>query len=262
MMKKVAQLIILIGISINSYSQIDFFNCINSINWHGTESELINRFPNNVIKVSHNEWKSENSSSDYSMTNINFGQFIIKDAAIRVNKTNRKLFRINFIVFDEITDVSLCHTASKLLTDSLGTPVSKTDEEGLSSFYKIEWLCKDCLVRSTQIVNSKNKYSLVVSVEPIDSYYVDCNNVTIEINENKIPTPLIETFILDNEESIFIRMKGGIISKKEKTKKMNTPKGEVIVFDGGMFCYRKEDNDVVYIRERFVACYPIVSISD
>ena len=44
---------------------------------------------------------------------------------------------------------------------------------------------------------------------------------------------------------------------KEKDKSISTPKGEVITFDGGMFCYRPTENDVVYIKSGFAVTYPI-----
>ena len=37
-----------------------------------------------------------------------------------------------------------------------------------------------------------------------------------------------------------------------------TPKGDVIVFNGGMFCFRKEDNDIVYMKQGLAVTYPII----
>ena len=38
---------------------------------------------------------------------------------------------------------------------------------------------------------------------------------------------------------------------------MPTPKGDVIIFEGGVFCYKEQDSDIVYMTQRLAVRYPI-----
>jgi hypothetical protein len=41
------------------------------------------------------------------------------------------------------------------------------------------------------------------------------------------------------------------------TKVFPSPKGKILSYDGGMFCYREDNNDIVYIEQGLAVTYPI-----
>ena len=52
-------------------------------------------------------------------------------------------------------------------------------------------------------------------------------------------------------------MGGGIVHRRQRRPDPSR-KGEIISYDGGMFCYRPEDNDVVHMEESLAVVYPVV----
>lgn len=246
----------IINISFVAFSQTDFKTLVNSINWDGTESELIYKF-HDIIESSKQEvWESENTESNFSFKNLEIAGFPVTKSYIRVNRNNKKLFRLNFIIFENETDLSLYPKIENSLIEDFGSP-QKEDNDLLwiSDNYKIESSFIDI---SNVLTPEVERYAYVVSIEPLSVFYVDWTQGIVTSNNSNSTIPQIEYFKTDNDNNVSYKE----IGKKEISLKMNktynTPKGLVISFDGGMFCYRQEDNDIVFVRQGISITYPIV----
>ena len=257
-MKKIIALLF-VTLPLWAYTQISFKELIDGINWQGTENELVSKYHDNIQKTSHEEWADEESCSDYSFINVKLGDFIINQAPIRVDITSKSLFRVNFIVYEDSRDANLSASVDKQLIALLGAPIATEDDEGLGiiSTYHKEWITNSYKVRSNLFVFGSDTYLYTISVEPIDYYPVDYTKAEIRVNDYAIAVPKILSFKIDNDGNVYIKKDGGIEVKKAVTNIHDTPKGLVFVFEGGMVCYREEDDDVVYLQQSFAALYPI-----
>lgn len=242
-----------------SNAQIGFKQLLDGIVWSGTEKQMLSKYGKYATKVSHEEWDDEGSCSDYTFRNVKLGGFIINQAPIRVEKETKKLYRVNFIVYEDSKNANLSKTVDRHLVALFGTPISTEDDEGIGviSTYHKEWLTNKYKVRSNLFVFNGDTYLYTISVEPIEYYPVDYTKAKVEHNGYGIAVPKIVSFKVDNVGNVYIRKEGGIEVKKKFENIHDTPKGEVIVFDGGMFCYRETDNDVVYMQNSFAATYPL-----
>ena len=70
--------------------------------------------------------------------------------------------------------------------------------------------------------------------------------------------PNIEYFRTDNDLNIYIKEKDKSIMIKRVTKVFPSPKGKIMSYDDGMFCYREDNNDIVYIEQGLAVTYPII----
>lgn len=160
------------------------------------------------------------------------------------------------IIFENETDLSLYPKIENSLIEDFGSP-QKEDNDLLwiSDNYKIESSFIDF---SNVLTPEVERYAYVVSIEPISVFYVDWTQGIVTSNNSNSTIPQIEYFKTDNDNNVSYKE----IGKKEISLKMNktynTPKGLVISFDGGMFCYRQEDNDIVFVRQGISITYPIV----
>ena len=102
------------------------------------------------------------------------------------------------------------------------------------------------------------RYYYSISIEPITTYYVDWKKADVEHNEYNKSIPKMEYFRVDNEQNVYIKEVGKAERKVTKERTYDTPKGEIISYDGGMFCYRAADNDVVHMEESLAVVYPVV----
>ena len=110
---------------------------------------------------------------------------------------------------------------------------------------------------SNVLTEEIEKYIYVINIEPIYTYFVDWTKAIVESNNARSPITQIEYFRTDNDCNVYIKEINKEEIIKERDKSISTPKGEVITFDGGMFCYRPTENDVVYIKSGFTVTYPI-----
>jgi len=229
---------------------------LKNINWPCTETELVKSLSKNVIPTQQNTWESENTESNYCFKGVTIGGFPIAKSYIRVKQDSKELFRLNFIVLNNETDLTLYPKVENYLIKQFGSPI-KTEEKSIWLFdqYKIEAFLMDISnVQTTEI----EKYIYAVNVEPIKTFYVDWAKAIVESNKARSIIPQIEHFRIDNENNIYIKEKSTKESIKEKNRILPTPKGDVITFAGGMFCYRPSDNDIVYINSGIAITYPIV----
>lgn len=230
---------------------------LKNINWPCTETALVKSLQKNVTPTKQYIWESENTESNYCFKGVTIGGFPIAKSYIRVKQDSKELFRLNFIVLNDETDLTLYPKVEADLIKQFGSPI-KTEEKSIWTFdnYKIEAFFTDI---SNVMTKEIEKYFYAVNVEPIRTYHVDWTKAIVESNNARSTIPQIEYFRIDNENNVYVKEKGIKEFMKEKKRILSTPKGDVITFDGGMFCYRSSDNDIVYIKSGFAVTYPIIT---
>lgn len=239
-----------------SYAQMGLKELIATVDWHGTEESFIAQLSDNVEKDKTNVWENEKSESNYKLKNLSVCGHPVSKSYIRVKQLDKSLFRVNLIVLNDETDITKYQQLKKRLADLLGTP-PKSDSN------KEVWLFPKCKVEATfmdvsDVLTEKiEKYFYAVSIEPLHTYFVDWTKAIVESNNARSPITQIDYFRTDNDGNVYIKEIDKEEVVKEKDKSFSTPKGEVITFDGGMFCYRPSENDIVYIKSGFAVTYPV-----
>ena len=248
-------LLFLCLISLPISSQTNLNDILKNISWPCTETTLVKSLQKNITPTQQNTWESENTESNYSFKGVSIGGFPIAKSYIRVKQDSKELFRLNFIVLYNETDLTLYPKVEADLVKQFGTPI-KTEEESIWTFekYKIEASFTDI---SNVMTEEIEKYVYAVNVEPIRTYHVDWTKAIVESNNARSTIPQVEFFRIDNDNNIYVKEKDTKETLKEKNKILPTPKGDVITFDGGMFCYRPLDNDIVFIKSGMAITYPI-----
>ena len=180
---------------------------------------------------------------------------------IRVNQDTKKLFRVNFIVLEDETDLSLYPKIDAKLTQEFGHPQFTEKTKSSSS---ITWVFDDFIMKaqfydiSNVMTEEVEKYFYSISIEPVTTYHVDWKKADVEHNEYNKSIPKMEYFRVDNDQNVYIKEVGKAERKVEKESTYDTPKGKIISYDGGMFCYRPADNDVVHMEKSLAVVYPVV----
>ena len=236
----------------------DFSSFIAPINWKWTENQFVNALGSKVVKDKHEEWDSENSESNYCFNDVTVCGIPLAMSYIRVNQDTKKLFRLNFIVLYDESDLSLYPKIDANLIKEFGQPDFK--ENGVRSTSMI-WTFDDYIMEaqySDISTEEVERYYYSISIEPITTYYVDWKKADVEHNEYNKSIPKMEYFRVDNDQNVYIKEVGKAEKKVEKERTYDTPKGEIISYDGGMFCYRPADNDVVHMEESLAVVYPVV----
>lgn len=248
-------LLLTLFIPSSCFCQVELTNILSKIQWTPTETELVTSLQKNITPTQQNTWESENTESNYCFKDVSIGGFPIVKSYIRVKQDSKVLFRLNFIVLYNETDLTLYPKVEADLVNQFGTPI-KTEGKSVWAFekYKIEASFIDI---SNVLTEEIEKYVYAVNVEPIRTYYVDWTKAIVESNNSRSPIPQIEYFRIDSENNIYIKEKGKQELIKEKKRILATPKGDAITFNGGMFCYRPIDNDIVYIKSELAITYPI-----
>lgn len=244
-------------LSTSLFAQTYLNEVLNSLAWPCTETTLVKSLQKNITPTQQNTWESENTESNYSFKGVSIGGFPIAKSYIRVKQDSKELFRLNFIVLHNETDLTLYPKVEADLVKQFGTPI-KNEEKSIWTFekYKIEASFTDI---SNVMTEEIEKYVYAVNVEPIRTFHVDWTKAIVESNNARSTIPQIEYFRIDNENNIYIKEKGKQELIKEKKRILPTPKGDVITFDGGMFCYRLLDNDIVFIKSGLAITFPIVT---
>lgn len=239
----------------------DFSSFIAPINWKWTENQFVNALGSKVVKDKHEEWDSENSESNYCFNDVTVCGIPLAMSYIRVNQDTKKLFRLNFIVLYDESDLSLYPKIDANLIKEFGQPDFK--ENGVRSTSMI-WTFDDYIMEaqysdiSNVSTEEVERYYYSISIEPITTYYVNWKQAEVEHNEYNKSIPKIEYFRVDNDQNVYIKEVGKAVRKVEKNRTYDTPKGEIISYNGGMFCYRPVDNDVVHMEESLAVVYPVV----
>ncbi len=261
-MKKI--ILICLSILYTNYianAQTDFKYFLDNIDWQITETEFVKRFNKNVTIAELQVWDSENTESNYSIKNVTIGGYEINKSYIRVKRDSRQLYRINLLVLYDETDVNKYLHLKTQLINQLGEPIKF--ESKFSWMQENVWVYDDYKISATFMdFSSKSaqqieKYTYSISAEPIQTYYVNSNEAIAELNNANEIIPNIECFRVDNDSNIYIKEQGKSDIVKQKKKIYPTPKGKVVSFEDGMFCYRKENNDIVYIRQGLAVTYPV-----
>lgn len=243
---------LLVLFPVSLYAQNDFKSILEKINWQGTEADIVYSLYDNLEKSKHEEWDFENTESNYRFKNITISNIPIVNSNIRVDKDNKRIYRINFIFLDNETDQTLYHKIEDYLKEHFGA------SDKLMWFFDNYMMEASFIDMSNVMTKEIEKYSYVITLEPIRSFYVNWENAIVESNNSRSVIPKIEYFRIDNENNVYIKEMNKMTIKNDCEKIIPTPKGEVVVFDGGMFCYRKNENDIVYIKNGFAVSYPIV----
>lgn len=257
-MKHTLLALIALFASYASYAQVELKEFIKTADWHNTEKELITKFSANIEQTKKYVWEEEGVESNYMLKNVTICGYPISKSYIRVKQDNKLIFRVNLIVLDNETDISKYRDLKELLVKTLGGPYASEEESSV-------WLFDDCKVQATFMDMSNvltpeiEKYIYAINIEPVQSYFVDWTKAIVESNNAHSPITQIEYFRTDNELNVYIKEVGKQEAMKEKQKLMQTPKGRVVVFDGGMFCFRHEEQDIVYMKYGMATTYPIVN---
>lgn len=257
-MKRTLLALMVLLASYASYAQLEIKDFIKSVNWHDTETALITKFFENIEPTEKYVWESEGAESNFRFKELNVCGYPISKSYIRVKQDSRLIFRINLIVLDDEADIAKSRDLKELLTETLGKPYVSGEEKDI-------WLFDDCKVEATFLDLSNvltpevEKYTYAVSIEPIHTYYVDWTKAIVESNNAHSPITQIEYFRTDNDRNVYVKEVGQQEIIKEKQKLLPTPKGLVVVFDGGMFCFRQKEQDIVYMKYGMATTYPIVN---
>lgn len=240
-----------------TYAQTDFVTLLNSIDWQTNESNFIYKFHKYVTPLETQDvWEEEGTESNYSIKGVSVGGFKIEKSYLRVRRDNKQLFRIIFIVLDDETDLSKQVKLEEGLIKQLGAPIKiENDLLWIYDKYKINATLLDLSSVTTKEIE---KYAYAIRVEPVQTYYVDFSMAKIESNNANKIVPNIECFRTDNDRNVYIKEKDKSVIIKRVTKVFPSPKGEILSYDDGMFCYRKDSNDIVYIEQGFAVTYPII----
>ena len=240
-----------------TYAQTDFKTFLDSINWQTNESNFVYKFHAFVTPLDEQDvWEEEGTESNYSLKGISVGGIKIADSHLRVKRDNKQLFRIIFMVLDNEIDLSKYIKLEESLIKQLGTPIKiGNDLLWIYDKYKINATLLDL---SSVTTNEIEKYSYAIRAEPVQTYYVDFSAAKIESNNANKSMPNIEYFIIDNDRNIYIKEKNKSIMIKRVTKVFPSPKGKIMSYDDGMFCYREDNNDIVYIEQGLAVTYPII----
>ena len=240
-----------------TYAQTDFFTFVKNIDWQANESNFVYKFHSYVTPLSEQDvWEEEGTECNYSLKGISVNGIKIEESYLRVRRDNKQLFRIIFIALDNETDLSKKVKLEESLIKQLGTPI-KTGNDLLWIYdkYKINATILDL---SSVVTNEIEKYMYAIKVEPIQTYYVNYSAAKIESNNANKKTPNIEYFRIDNDRNIYIKEKEKDVIIKRVTKVFPSPKGEILSYDDGMFYYRKDSYDIVYIEQGLAVTYPII----
>ena len=248
-------LLILCFTPLSICSQTSLNDILKNISWPCTETTLVKSLQKNITPTQQNTWESENTESNYCFKGVSIGGFPIAKSYIRVKQDSKELFRLNFIVLHNETDLTLYPKVEADLVKQFGTPI-KNEEKSIWTFekYKIEASFTDI---SNVMTEEIEKYVYAVNVEPIRTYHVDWTKAIVESNNARSTIPQIEYFRIDNDDNVYIKEKDTKETQKEKNRIIPTPNGDVITFEGGMFCYRPLDNDIVFIKSGMAITYPI-----
>lgn len=243
--------LLLVFTSLVSFAQDNFKQVIDKINWKGTEADIVFLLHNYIEKSKHEEWDFENTESNYSFKNVTIAGFPVLKSFIRVDKDSKKLYRLNFIFLYDEADLTLYSKIEDYLHKQFGTSNN------------LKWIFDDYIMESSLhdfsnvMTKEIEKYSYVISLEPVQTFYVNWEKAIVESNKSRSTIPQIEFFRVDIQNNVYIKERSKDLVMKRCDKIIPTPKGNVVVFNGGMFCHRKEDNDIVYIKNGFAVSYPI-----
>ncbi len=245
-----------------AFCQMEFKDIIKKINWPCTEQELVQKLGQNITPAKQEVWEFENTESNYRFNNVSVMGLPITNSFIRVNRDNKVLFRLNFNVLIDETDHTIYPQIDKYLEKLYGAPTIRIEDNAEK---KHIWAFeKYCIISSFMDISNVltteiEKYLYSIKVEPLRTFYVDWTKAIVESNNARIPITQIEYFRTDNDDNVYIKEVGKNEIVKEKNKCIPTPKGNVITFEDGMFCFRATDNDIVYIKSGFAVTYPLIN---
>ena len=201
--KRTLSVFIIVNIGIIAFSQTNFKEFINSINWNETESEFVYKFHDILQNSKREVWESENSESNYCFKDLKIANIPIKKSYIRVNRNNKEIFRLNFIILDKETDLSLYSNIESSLIRDFGIPIkSQNDLIWTFEHYKMISTFFDFSNRLTPEIE---EYTYTVNIEPIQTFYVDWSKGIVTSNNNNHPIPQIEYFRTDNDNNVFYK---------------------------------------------------------
>ena len=148
----------------------DFNNLISGINWRWTESQLVDYLGYKVKRQETDIWEEEHTISRYAFSGVTVCGIPLADSNIRVNQYTKKLFRLNFIVLMDATDLTIYPKIDKSLIAEFGQPTQTIKEERGTDLiwvfdnYRIKASYMDM---SNVMTTTVEEYAYIISVEPI-----------------------------------------------------------------------------------------------
>ena len=249
-------------VSFNSISaQTNFFILLKQINLNCTESDFAYKMHKYIEPCAKTEWEEENTECNFKFKDVSVvGQDII-NSNIRVNRQTKKLYRLNLIVNDNVTDTLSYHYIRTFLDNQYGSnTIERRQYSNILNTTDIfsTWLNDSNLITLTRFEFKSRSYSTIISVEPITTYHVDHQKLFVDYNKYDLDIPIISYFRLDNDNNVYVKEKDKKEYKLEKVKESVSPKGNIIKLQNGdLFCYRNSDKDIVFIREGLVIRYMV-----
>jgi hypothetical protein len=258
--------LLFLAFSISCYSQESLKSVLDKVDWHGTESSLVYCLKEFIEPMENEVWESEKTESNYRFKGMSVAGYPVGISYVRVKQSTKELYRINFIVLNNEDDVSRYQEVKDELIRQFGTPAFDLYEEEpdpVLNENKTIWLTDDYKVEATQLDLSNRstkvlKYAYAVNVEPLTTYKVKASKAQVLQNDYQRNVPKFECFRIDNENNIYAKEPNFADVIHACQKVIPSPKGDVISFDDGMFCYRPAERDVLYILNSFVVSYPVV----
>ena len=168
-MKKIVLLSVFVSLFFNGYAQFSMKKLLDNIDWQATESMFVYNQHEYIEPTKKEVWDNEGTESNFRFKNASIANYPIETSYIRVLQKNKKLYRINFIVLDDETDMSHYTIVKNELIKLFGTPNSDVYDNTPSPIqYKntTEWVMNNYKVEA-QLIIFKEDYAYTIRVEPL-----------------------------------------------------------------------------------------------
>lgn len=237
--------------------RIELVDLLNNINWNSQTTDLYRSIQKNIDKCQYTEWKEENTSGEYKFKDVFIGNTQLPSAPIRINKSTKKIHRINFIINSKEKNDNIKNTISKYISSHWKNEIENTTYNEESIVHLIKQVVTHDYILKYSCISTPNDTDYIISIEPLSYYEVKSEKIQVYQNTNNITPPVVESFLITQDDDIIIKEKGLGYKIYHKKKLYPTPKGNIIFFEKGMVCYRPKDFDIVYGLNSFMASYPI-----
>lgn len=166
-MKKILVVMAAVIATVSVSAQIEFKQLIDSIDWCITESEILERYPDDIIKGRHFYSDYDKTMADYEFVNIILGD-LTGSVCIYVDSVSRKVhsLRLKFNDIEKIKDAeTLSREMDNILFPLFGEPDERIDEHGKEYMNHLDrtWY-KDTYIASVShmVFSDAHFYSLTI----------------------------------------------------------------------------------------------------
>lgn len=162
-------MLIFASLLFNGYSQLSLRNLCEQIDWKTNESMFVYNQHDYIEPMKQEVWDNEGTESNFRFKNISIANYPVKTSYIRVLCSTKKLYRINFIVLEDETDMSHYSVVKDELIKQFGIPTNDVYDNTPSVIQyknKTKWIMNDYQIEATLIIFGK-EYSYTIRVEPL-----------------------------------------------------------------------------------------------